>query len=112
MECWDACRIVQTAVQKSASNGSVRKSEHFPHNLEGITCLALVRSGMILSGGLDKVGLTRLSYSTTSNSTLIQTIVLNNMDTGRAVIRWRGHQAGINKVGGENTAKGKSERAN
>ncbi|KAI1712480.1 WD repeat-containing protein 31 [Ditylenchus destructor] len=49
-------------------------------HLEAINWLAAVRTGMVISASSDK------------------TIVLNNLDTGACVMRWRGHEREVTKV--------------
>uniref|UniRef100_A0AC34RSH3 Uncharacterized protein n=1 Tax=Panagrolaimus sp. JU765 TaxID=591449 RepID=A0AC34RSH3_9BILA len=51
-----------------------------PVHVDTINCLGAVRPGMVLSGSSDK------------------TIVLNNVDTGECVVRWRGHTDSVTKV--------------
>ncbi|VDN88809.1 unnamed protein product, partial [Brugia pahangi] len=51
-----------------------------PVHSDAIGALAPVRPGMVLSGGRDKL------------------IALNNMDTGKCILRWYGHEKEVTKV--------------
>uniref|UniRef100_A0A0K0EA73 WD_REPEATS_REGION domain-containing protein n=1 Tax=Strongyloides stercoralis TaxID=6248 RepID=A0A0K0EA73_STRER len=63
-----------------------KKTFFTPSVHEGtVGCLAAVRPGMVISGGSDSV------------------ISLNNIDTGKCVLKWLGHLNEITKVGYKNT---------
>ncbi|VDN06973.1 unnamed protein product [Thelazia callipaeda] len=72
---------------RSISHG---KEKHLiirtPTHTDAIGALAPVRSGMVLSGGRDKL------------------IALNNTDTGECVLRWYGHKKEVTKLAFERTS--------
>uniref|UniRef100_A0A915DTT7 Uncharacterized protein n=1 Tax=Ditylenchus dipsaci TaxID=166011 RepID=A0A915DTT7_9BILA len=70
------CRKAPTISTPNKTRPIIRPAVH----LEAINWLAAVRSGMVLSCSSDN------------------TIVLNNIDTGACVFRWRGHQREITKT--------------
>jgi WD40 repeat protein len=51
-----------------------------PVHTDAVTALTAVRPGMVLSGSRDKQ------------------ILLNNIDTGECVLKWRGHEREVTKV--------------
>nr|CDP97636.2 Bm5567 [Brugia malayi] len=55
-----------------------------PVHSDAIGALAPVRPGMVLSGGRDKL------------------IALNNMDTGKCILRWYGHEKEVTKISYQN----------
>ena len=65
---------------KSVSCSPKEPNFRTPVHMDHINCLGAVRPGMVLSGSSDK------------------TIVLNNIDTGECVVRWRGHSDSVTKV--------------
>ncbi|EJW71397.1 hypothetical protein WUBG_17695, partial [Wuchereria bancrofti] len=51
-----------------------------PVHSDAIGALAAVRPGIVLSGGRDKL------------------LALHNMDTGKCILRWYGHEKEVTKV--------------
>ncbi|MCP9261559.1 WD repeat-containing protein 31 [Dirofilaria immitis] len=77
--------LIIHSIQKYITCKDINPIIHAPVHSDAIGALAPVRPGIVLSGGRDKL------------------IALNNIDTGKCILRWYGHEKEVTKIAYRNS---------